>query len=48
MSDKPKKRVKKELPPTLKTDDELMDDLFGPEVREKLKEVAHKSRPKEK
>lgn len=46
---KPKKRGKATTPkPTiLKTDDELIDDLFSPKVRKELKKVAQESRPKE-
>ena len=37
-----------EKPSILKTDDELMDSLFDPEVRKKLKDLAHEKRPKKK
>lgn len=49
MTDKPEKKKREEKKPTVfKTDDELIDELFGSEVRKKLKEVAHDARPKER
>lgn len=44
---KKRNRKEPEKHPALKTGDEIMDDLFSPEVREKLKELAHEKRPKE-
>lgn len=34
-------------PAILRTDDEIMDELFGPEVRKELKRLAHEKRPEE-
>lgn len=51
MTDKPKKEKhtpKDEKPTIFKTDDEIMDEVFSPEVRKKLKDLAHDHRPNEK
>ena len=34
--------------PARMTGDEIMDELFNPDVREELKKLAHEHRPKEK
>jgi hypothetical protein len=47
MTDKPKReKPMKEKSTILKTDDEIMDEVFGPEVLRKLKDLAHEKRPK--
>lgn len=51
MADRPdkkkRKRDEKEPKPTIfKTDDEIMDEIFSPEIRKKLKELADEKRPK--
>jgi len=45
---KPPKKDRDDKPAILKTDDEIMDELFDPEVRKELKKLAHEKRPEDK